>query len=483
VRRGRGRTVAIAGFDTAMERQREEARKSWVGSGEAATGAQWFALREELGATEFLGYETENAEGVVLAILKGGEQATAVDAGDEVAVVVNQTPFYGESGGQVGDTGVMFSGTGGEVTLRDTTKEAGDLFVHLGVVAHGALKIGDAVELRVDHERRRRLRANHSVTHLLHQALRHRLGEHVTQKGSLVAPDRLRFDFSHPRPVSHDDLVAIEAEVNDRIRDNSEVTTRLLSPDQAIKEGAMALFGEKYGDEVRVVAMGVADEEANGEQHPYSVELCGGTHVFRTGDIGLFKTIGESSVASGVRRIEALTGEAARRWLEDQAGVARGLADQFKVPVAEVPARIEALQAQARKAERELADARRQLALGGGGGAASNEPEDVAGVKFIGRVLEGVGGKDLRPIAETFRKQLPDGVIVLNGVVDGKVANTVIVTGSAQARFNAVDLARIAVAAMGGQGAGGKPDFAQGGAPDAAKAADGVAAVKAALAA
>ncbi len=371
--RGRGRKVAVAGFEAAMDKQREEARKSWVGSGEAATGAAWFALREEVGATEFLGYETESAEGVILALLKGGERIEAASAGDEVAIVVNQTPFYGESGGQLGDTGVMFSAAGGEFAVRDTTREAGDLFVHHGAIAHGSLKTGDAVELRVDGERRRRLRANHSVTHLLHQALRHRLGEHVTQKGSLVAPDRLRFDFSHPRPVSHDDLAAIESEVNSRIRANSEVRTRLLSPDQAIEEGAMALFGEKYGDEVRVVAMGAED----GEERPYSIELCGGTHVRRTGDIGLFKAIGESSVASGVRRIEAVTGAAAEAYLAGEEDLLREAAGALKTSPAELPARVARLVEEHRKLERELAEARRALAERGrhaaGGGAVRRE--------------------------------------------------------------------------------------------------------------
>ena len=290
VLRGQGRSVAVEGFTAAMERQRAEARRSWVGSGEAATEAVWFALREEIGATEFLGYETETAEGVVLAIIGGGERVTEASVGDEIDVIVNQTPFYAEAGGQMGDTGVMFSAGGAELAVRDTVKKAGELYVHLGTVTNGAVKIGDAVELRVDGTRRRRLRANHSVTHLLHQALRRRLGEHVTQKGSLVAPDRLRFDFSHPRPLSEADIQAIEAQVNERIRANGTVSTRLLTPDRAVAEGALALFGEKYGDEVRVVSMG----GEGGDDRPFSVELCGGTHVGRTGDIGVFKIVGET---------------------------------------------------------------------------------------------------------------------------------------------------------------------------------------------
>src|SRR5438270_8092106 len=313
--RGHGLQVDVDGFDREMNQARQRSRASWVGSGEAATEAVWFTLREEVGATEFLGYETETAEGVILALVKGEERVPEAQSGDESALNVNHTPFYGESGGQVGDTGAIFSATGGEFAVSDTQRKAGDLFVHFGRVTHGALRVGDAVELRVEGERRRKLRANHSVTHLLHQALRHRLGEHVTQKGSLVAPDRLRFDFSHPRPLSAEDLAVIEAEVNTQIRANAGVRTRLLSPEHAVAEGALALFGEKYGEEVRVVAMGSGAGTTGGEAPPYSVELCGGTHVRRTGDIGLFKIIGESSVASGVRRIEALTGAAAEAFL------------------------------------------------------------------------------------------------------------------------------------------------------------------------
>jgi alanyl-tRNA synthetase len=480
VLRGRGRKVAIAGFDTAMERQREEARKSWVGSGEAATGAQWFALREELGATEFLGYETENAEGVVLAILKGGERVTAAEAGDEVAVVVNQTPFYGESGGQMGDTGVMFSAVGGELTVRDTLKEAGDLFVHLGTLAHGALRVGDAVELRVDHERRRRLRANHSVTHLLHQALRHRLGEHVTQKGSRVAPDDLRFDFSHPRPVSHDDLVAIEAEVNDRIRANSEVRTRLLSPDQAIEEGAMALFGEKYGDEVRVVAMGAAD----GEEQLYSVELCGGTHVRRTGDIGLFKVIGEISVASGVRRIEALTGAAAEAYLAEEEELLLQAAGALRTSPAELPARVQRLVEEQRRLERELADVRRALAgAGSGQQVAATAAAKIGDVAFDGRVVDDVPGRELRSLADDLKRRIGSGIVAVVSRDDGKAAIVVGVTDDLTPRFDAVGLVRAGAEILGGKGGGGRADMAQAGGPDAARAEEALDAVRRALAA
>ena len=483
VLRGRGRKVEIAGFDAAMERQREDARRSWVGSGEAATGAQWFALREELGATEFLGYETENAEGVVRAILKGGQRAETAEAGDEVAIVVNQTPFYGESGGQQGDTGIMFSAQGGELTVTDTLREAGDVFVHLGTVAHGALKVGEAVELRVDHERRRRLRANHSVTHLLHQALRHRLGEHVTQKGSLVAPDRLRFDFSHPRPVSAADLAVIEAEVNDRIRANSEVSTRLLSPEKAIEEGAMALFGEKYGEEVRVVAMGAHDHEDG----PWSVELCGGTHVRRTGDIGLFKTVGESSVASGVRRIEALTGAAAEAYLAEEEDLLRRAAGALRTSPAELPARVARLMEEQRRLERELADARRALATGGeqanGSRVAAPAADKIGDVAFDGRVVDDVPGRELRSLADDLKRRIGSGIVAVVSRDDGKAAIVVGVTDDLTARFDAVGLVRAGAEVLGGKGGGGRADMAQAGGPDAARADEALAAVRRALAA
>ena len=475
VLRGRGRKVAIAGFDAAMARQREEARKSWIGSGEAATGAVWFALREEVGPTEFLGYETETAEGVILAMLRGGERVDTAQAGDEIAIVVNQTPFYGESGGQVGDTGVIFSAAGGELMERDTIREAGDLFVHLGTVVHGALKVGDAVELRVDHERRRRLRANHSVTHLLHQALRHRLGEHVTQKGSRVAPDDLRFDFSHPRPINHADVTTIEAEVNDRIRVNSEVRTRLLSPDQAIKEGAMALFGEKYGDEVRVVAMGSHDNE----ESPYSVELCGGTHVRRTGDIGLFKVIGESSVASGVRRIEALTGAAAEAYFAGEEDLLRQAASALRTSPAELPVRVARLVEEQRRLERELAEARRALASAGQSTAPA--AAKIGDISFDGRVVDDVPGRELRSLADDLKRRIGSGIVAIVSRDDGKAAIVVGVTDDLTPRFDAVGLVRAGAEILGGKGGGGRADMAQAGGPDAARANEALEAVRQAL--
>ncbi len=477
--RARGIIVDTEGFDRLMEEQRGKS-EGLKGTGQQVQSAIWFALRERFGASVFTGYDATEGEAKVQAVIDGGAEADAAETGRTVSVVFDRTPFYGESGGQAGDRGEA-TWPGGRAEVLDVQKEAGDLHVHQLKITEGRLTPGLTVRLAVDAGRRARTRLNHSAAHLLHAALGHVLGAHVAQKGQLVDGDRMRFDFSHGGPVTPDELERIETEVNAVIRQNLAADTREMAPQDAIAAGAVALFGEKYGDKVRVLTLG---QSLSGDG-AYSVELCGGTHVARTGDIALFKIVSEQGIAAGVRRIEALTGESARRWLLDQAAVARGIADQFKIPVAEAPARVEALQVQARRLERELADAKRQLAVGGGsgGGAGSPEPEDVGGVKFIGRVLDGVGGKDLRPIAETFRKQLPDGVIVLNGVLDGKVANTVVVTGSAQAKFSAVDLARVAVAAMGGQGAGGKPDFAQGGAPDGAKAAEGLAAVKAAMAA
>ena len=475
--RARGIHVDVAGFDSAMAGQRALARENWAGSGQQAQGAAWLALRDRLGATRFDGYESDQGEGQVLALVRDGAAVGSAGPGDIVWALFDRTPFYAESGGQAGDRGEI-TWPGGAANVTDVQKQAGDLHAHALEITAGTLKAGVQVRLTVDCERRARTRLNHSAAHLVHAALAHVLGPHVAQKGQLVDGDRMRFDFSHGGPLSSAEIDAIEAEVNKVIRQNLPADTREMSPQAAIDAGAVALFGEKYGDSVRVLSLGRA---LNGEG-AYSVELCGGTHVARTGDIALFKIISEQGIAAGIRRVEALTGEPARRWLLDQAAVARRLADQFKVPVGEVAQRIDSLEATRRKLEKDLADAKRELAMGGGG-APPSEAEEIDGVKFIGRVLQGVGGKELRPIAETLRKQIGDGVVALNGVMDGKVANTVVVTGAAQSRFNAVDLARAAVAAMGGQGAGGKPDFAQGGAPDGSRAEEGIAAVKAALSA
>jgi alanyl-tRNA synthetase len=472
VLRGQGRKVAVEGFERAMAHQRAEARKSWIGSGEAATEAVWFALREQLGATEFLGYETESAEGVVLAIMRNGVRIAEAVLGDDVALIVNQTPFYAEAGGQVGDTGIVFSADGAELAVRDTIKKAGDLHVHLGNVTHGVLKEGDAVELRVDGRRRRQLRANHSVTHLLHEALRRRLGEHVTQKGSLVAPDRLRFDFSHPRALSPDDIAAIEAEVNERVRANSGVRTRLLTPDRAVAEGALALFGEKYGDEVRVVAMGGASDE----DRPFSVELCGGTHVRRTGDIGLFKIVGEMAIASGVRRIEALTGAAAEAFVAGEEGILRQAAAALRTSPAELPARIAGVVEERRRLERELAETRRALA--NAGPSPKTTEKRIGEIAFEARLVDGVPGRELKSLADDLKRRISSGVVAVVSRADGKAAIVVGVTPDLTDRFDAVELVRLGAEVLGGKGGGGRADLAQAGGPEAASAEEALAAVE-----
>jgi alanyl-tRNA synthetase len=475
--RARDLTVDLAGFDAAMERQRNMARESWSGSGQTAQGAEWMALRERLGPTVFTGYDHVEMVGEALALVADGHEVARAEVGETVEALFDQTPFYAESGGQAGDTGEI-EWSGGRAEVLDTHKQAGDLFGHKLKITEGALVPGQRVRLAVDPERRLRTRSNHSAAHLVHAALRHVLGAHVAQKGQMVDGERMRFDFSHSGPLTADELDRIEAEVNAVIRQNLPADTQEMQPEAAIAAGAVALFGEKYGDKVRVLTLGHA---LDGEG-AYSVELCGGTHVARTGDIALFKIVSEAGVAAGVRRIEALTGESARRFLLDQAGVARQLAEQFKVPVAEVPARVDAVIAERRKLERDLADARKQIAMGGGGGGASSL-EEVAGVKFDGKVVENVSPKDMRPLVDEARKRIGQGGVVAYAAVnDGKASIAVALTPDLVGRFDAAALARAAVLAMGGQGAGGKPDFAQGGAPDGAKAADGVAAVKAALA-
>ena len=476
--RAKGMTVDVAGFDRAMDRQRAMARENWAGSGQQAQGAGWLSLRERLGPTVFLGYEGVEATGELIALVRDGVEVGAAEAGETVEALFDRTPFYAESGGQAGDRGEI-EWPGGRAEVIDAQKEAGDLHVHVLKIVQGRLEPGTRARLAVDAERRARTRLNHSAAHLAHAALGHVLGPHVAQKGQLVDGDRMRFDFSHGAPLTGAEIDAIEAEVNAVIRQNLPALTEEMAPQAAIEAGAVALFGEKYGDTVRVLTLG---RELGGGDRAYSVELCGGTHVARTGDIALFKIVSEQGIAAGVRRIEALTGESARRWLLDQAAVAKALADQFKVPVAEVPARVEAVQQAARKAERELADARRQLALGGGAGASS--VEDVAGVRFDGKVVEGVSPKDMRPLVDEARKRIGQGGVVAYAAVnEGKASIAVALTPDLVGRFDAAQLARTAVAAMGGQGAGGKPDFAQGGAPDGARAAEGVAAIKAALAA
>jgi alanyl-tRNA synthetase len=460
--RSRGIAVDKAGFDAAMAKQKADARAAWAGSGEAATETVWFELREKLGATEFLGYDTEIAEGIVTALLKGGQAVQQLNAGDEGQVLVNQTPFYGESGGQVGDEGVMFTKGGAEFAVSDTQKKLGDVHVHIGKLGRGVLKVGDVVDLRVDGARRTATRANHSATHLLHEALRRVLGTHVTQKGSQVGPDKLRFDFSHPKPLSEAEAAEIERQVNTHVRANADVLTRLMTPEKAVEEGAMALFGEKYGDEVRVLSMG------NDEGKVYSTELCGGTHVRRLGDIGLFKIVGESAVAAGVRRIEGLTGAGALAYLNDYHRLAREAAAAMKAAPAELPERITQLMDERRKLERELSEARRQLAMGGGTGP-SSEAVDVGGVKVMARIVEGVEPKDLRALVDQAKQTVVSGVVALATASEGKAAMAVGVSEDLLKRFNAVELLRKGVEAVGGKGGGGRPDMAQGGGPEGGK--------------
>ena len=482
VLRARGVGVDTDGFTAAMEKAKEEARRSWAGSGEKAGDRVWFEMREKVGATEFLGYETEVAEGKVTALVIEGKEVQSAKAGDKIALVVNQTPFYGESGGQMGDAGAIFATGGVEIAVDDTQKMAGDMHVHLGRVTKGTIKVGDFVELRIDIDRRDRTRANHSATHLLHEALRRRLGDHVTQKGSLVSADRLRFDISQPTPLTAEDIAAVESDVNKRVLENQDVSTRLMTPEAAVEAGALALFGEKYGEEVRVVAMGYP--RGASEAKPFSTELCGGTHVRRTGDIGLVKIISEGAVAAGVRRIEAVTGEGARAYLSEQARLLADAANVAKTVPADVPARIGALIDERRKLEKELSDARRALAVGGGGGAsAGGGAEQVGAFKFAGRKLDNTPARELKATADELKKQVGSGVIALISIEDGKASIVVAVTEDLAGKISAVDLVKIGVSELGGKGGGGRPDMAQGGGPDAAKADAAIAAIKAALAA
>ncbi len=470
-------TVDEDTFKSAMQRQREEARKAWSGSGDAVTDAIWFGVRDKVGATDFLGYDTESAEGQIKAIVVDGKSVESVGAGAQVYLVLNQSPFYGESGGQMGDCGVIKTD---DVTIiiSDTQKRVDDVHVHIGVVESGTVNVGDEARLEVDNENRSRLRANHSATHLLHEALRRRLGDHVTQKGSLVAPDRLRFDVSHPKGVSADELANVEVDVNNQIAANASVSTRLMDPESAVEAGAMALFGEKYGDEVRVVSMG---DDINADF--FSTELCGGTHVKRTGDIGVFKILSETAVASGVRRIEALTGAGARAYFAETEKTLFEVASHLKANPSDVPARVKTLVEERRKLERELADARKKLAMGGGVFKSddTNAVETVNGVAFLGRVLEGVPAKELKGVVDDLKTQMGSGVVAVLSVNDDKVSLVVGVTDDLTATNSAVGLVQAGSAAVGGKGGGGRPDMAQAGGPDTSKANEALDAIKAAI--
>ncbi len=471
--REQGRTVDLAGFEAAMSEQRARARAAWAGSGDAATEQVWFEIKESAGASEFLGYATESAEGEIAALVVGGAAVDSAPAGTEVALVLNQTPFYGESGGQVGDTGVISGPDGLVIAVTDTQKKLGDLFVHYGLVKAGTANVGTPVVAEVEHVRRSAIRAHHSATHLLHEALRRKLGTHVMQKGSLNAPDRLRFDVSQPRPITAEELRWVEAEVNARIRGNSEVTTRLMTPDAAVELGAMALFGEKYGEEVRVVSMGGPD----GNKGAWSIELCGGTHVRRTGDIGYFRIVGEAAVASGVRRIEAVTGASAEAVVADIQARLNDAAGALRAAPAEVVDRIAALLEDRRKLERQVADLQKKLATGGTAAAV----EDINGFKLSARNMGEVPAKDLKGLADAILKQQENGVVALVSTAEGKASIVVAVSSDLTVRISAVDLVRAASAAVGGKGGGGRPDLAQAGGPDGDKADDALAAIRAAL--
>jgi alanyl-tRNA synthetase len=474
----RGIGVDTEGFAVAMERQREKARASWAGSGEAATEALWFALREKVGATEFLGYETERAEGVVAALVQDGKGVSKLKAGDTAAIILNQTPFYAESGGQVGDTGIM-SADGVLLRVADTQKKAGDLSVHFAALENGVLEPGMALTLAVDHARRHTIRQNHSATHLLHEALRQVLGDHVAQKGSLVAPDRLRFDFSHPKPMTPQEIERVEDIANDVVLQNSPVTTRLMALDDAIASGARALFGEKYADEVRVVAMGASGGNALG----WSVELCGGTHVRRTGDIGIITVASEGAVAAGVRRIEAFSGNAARKYVNHLGALAKAASAELKVALEDMPGRLTQVLDERRRLERELTEAKKKLALDGGGRSDRADGVRVIGdVTLMARTVSGIELKDLRSLADEAKKRLGSGVVALVGLnEEGKAGIVVGVTADLTARFSAIDLVRKGAEALGGKGGGGRPDMAQAGGPDGSKAQAALDAVAAAI--
>ncbi len=475
-------SVDTEAFNTAMERQRAEARKAWSGSGDAATETVWFGVLDEVGATEFFGYDTEQAEGQVRALIVDGKRVGSAKTGDVVRLVANQTPFYGESGGQMGDQGVITTAEGARITVTDTQKMLGALHVHIGKVEEGTVNVGDEAQFTVDGTRRRRLRANHSATHLLHEALRRHLGKHVTQKGSLVAPDRLRFDISHPKAVTPEELALVEADVNAQVRANNDVLTRLMDPESAVEAGALALFGEKYRDEVRVVSMGQP-----GRGHYFSTELCGGTHVRRTGDIGVFKIIGEGAVAAGVRRIEAVTADGALAYFDAHEKALAEAAAVLKVKPEDVAQRVSALVEERKRLERELSDARKKMALGGGSGggdAAGNgggDVKDLGGIKFAPRVLDGVPAKELKGMADELMKTLGSGVVALISVTEGKANVVVGVSNDLTERMSAVDLVRAGSAAVGGKGGGGRPDMAQAGGPDGAQAGKAIDAIAAAI--
>jgi alanyl-tRNA synthetase len=476
--REKGRAVDVDGFDAAMAEQKRRARAAWAGSGEAAEEAVWLDLAETLGATEFLGYDTETAHGQVLAVVEAGTPVEAAAAGAAVEIVLNQTPFYAEAGGQVGDTGILTTPEA-RVAIRDVRRKAG-LFVHAGNVEEGALRRGAAAELVVDGHRRARIRANHSATHLVHEALRRTLGDHVAQRGSLVAPDRLRFDFAHTRAMSAEERAAVEAEVNAFIRQNTPVETRIMTPEAAQELGARALFGEKYGDEVRVVAMGRhAGSGLGATGDVYSLELCGGTHVGRTGEIGSFRLVAEGASAGGVRRIEALTAADADAHAAAEASALATAAGLLRARPEELGERIRALLDERKALEAEVAELRRRVALAGDGAAPG--PETVGGIPFLAQALSGVSGKDLRSLIDEHKARLKSGVVLLVADTGDRAAVAAGVTDDLTGRISAIDLVRVAAEALGGKGGGGRPDMAQAGGSDASRAPEAIAAARALL--
>ena len=478
--RGQGRTVDVTGFDAAMDRQRAAARQAWAGSGDTANDAVWFDMRERFGATEFLGYAQENAEGVVGALIAGGKEVDCLNPNENGLVILNQTPFYAESGGQIGDCGRLTGIDGVSARVMDVQKKVGDLWVHQVEVETGVLKIGDAVELAVDGERRSHIKRNHSATHLLHAALRDSLGAHVAQKGSLVAPERLRFDISHPKAITIDEVLEVEKAVNDRIRMNTLVETRVMPTDQAIEAGAMALFGEKYGDEVRVVSMGGPSLGQSSKE--WSVELCGGIHVSRTGDIGNFIIMSESAVGAGVRRIEAVTGAAAQAYVVERRRLLDEISGALKTTPEDAPVRIAQLIEDRRKLEREAADLRRKLAAGGAAGASAPEAKSIGEVSFIGRALNGVPAKELKSMADALKAQVGSGVVAVVAENEGKASLVVAVTEDMKDKLDAVSLVRVGSAVVGGKGGGGRPDMAQAGGPNGEKINEALSAIEAAIA-
>lgn len=480
--KGRKITVDVDGFNAAMAKQKADARASWTGSGEAADDRIWFQLREELGPTEFLGYDTQQAEGVLLAIVKDGVRLETLQSGETAALIVNQTPFYGESGGQQGDQGLILAG-GIRFIVDETQKKADGLFVHIGRLETGMLAVSAALDLQVNRKRRAGLCSNHSATHLIYEALRQVLGTHVAQKGSLVSPDRLRFDISHTKPISEAEMAQIEEIANSIVLQNAPVSTRLMAVDDAIEAGAMALFGEKYGDEVRVVQMGRASDGSRAST-PFSLELCGGTHVARTGDIGLITVIGQSAVAAGVRRVEALTADAARAYLTEQDRRVKEMAVKLRTTPADILERVDTLLDDRKKLERQLAEARKELARGGGvGGAAADPVKDINGIKVVSRIASGIPAKELKGLVDAGKNDIGSGIVVMIATGDdGKAGVVVGVTDDLSSEISAVDLVRSASAALGGKGGGGRPDMAQAGGPDGAKAPDAIAAIEALIA-